>query len=84
MDKKSALEDLGQQQQRILEMQAYLAPLAKQARLEGASWSAIGRQLGITKQAAQQRYGSDESAGAWAPKRPAPDSTSGPAFLNGV
>ncbi len=54
--KRSTLEDLGQQQQRIVEMQAYLAPLVKQARLEGASWSDIGRQLGMSKQSAHEKY----------------------------
>ncbi|MET4147673.1 hypothetical protein [Arthrobacter sp. UYCo732] len=53
---RSTLEDLGQQQMRILEMQASLGPLVKQARFEGASWAAIGRQLGMTKQAAHERF----------------------------
>jgi hypothetical protein len=54
---RTTLEAIGLQQQRILEMQAYLGPLVKQARLEGASWSAIGRQLGISKQSAHERFG---------------------------
>lgn len=55
--KRTTLEDIGLQQQRILEMQAYLGPLVKQARLEGASWSQIGAQLGMSKQSAHERFG---------------------------
>jgi predicted ArsR family transcriptional regulator len=34
-----------------------LRALVAQARSEGASWEQIGQALGITKQAAQQRFG---------------------------
>lgn len=33
------------------------AEAVRDARREGASWQVIGRRLGISKQAAQQRYG---------------------------
>jgi hypothetical protein len=38
-------------------MELERAFLIAQARVEGASWSQIGRTLDLTKQAAQQRYG---------------------------
>lgn len=34
-----------------------LRSLVAQARAEGASWEQVGHALGITKQAAQQRFG---------------------------
>src|SRR6187549_4016398 len=39
-----------------------------QARRSGASWTEIGRSMGVTKQAAQQRF---------VAKRPAPDASQG-------
>jgi hypothetical protein len=38
------------------EVDALVTYLAARARLDGASWSAVGAQLGVSKQAAAQRY----------------------------
>jgi hypothetical protein len=39
------------------EVEMLVRGLVARLRLDGASWAAIGRQLGVTKQSAQQRYG---------------------------
>lgn len=41
----------------IQEEQAHLEHSIARARFAGASWAAVGEELGITKQAAQQRFG---------------------------
>lgn len=38
------------------EVEALIEYLAARARLDGASWAAVGAQLGVSKQAAAQRY----------------------------
>lgn len=56
MARRTVLDDLREQQERINEMQSYIAPLVRQARATGASWSAIGEALGISKQAAWDQF----------------------------
>lgn len=50
---------------RIEKLQEDIPRLVDECRQEGASWALIGRALGTTRQAAQQRYG------------PKPDATGG-------
>jgi hypothetical protein len=45
-------------QARLRDAEAELAAAARRARNHGHSWTAIGARLGITRQAAQQRFGS--------------------------
>lgn len=52
------VEQLADQHRRITEMQEYLPGLVVQARYAGTSWRAIGAALGMSRQAAQQKYGS--------------------------
>lgn len=51
----SRVTDLAAQ---IAGLQRDLTVAVAEARREGASWSDLGRALGVSKQAAQQRYGS--------------------------
>lgn len=48
------LDDLNQWRLRIADA---TDRAARRARAEGATWEAIGDMLGVSKQAAQQRYG---------------------------
>jgi Txe/YoeB family toxin of Txe-Axe toxin-antitoxin module len=55
-------------QERQAEQQ--IGRLVRSLRRDGCPWSVIGTALGITKQAAQQRFGQD-AAGVSAPRRKA-------------
>lgn len=57
----SALSDAADDARRAQEL---VAELVAGARAGGSSWSHIGSALGLTKQAAQQRYGSAVSTSA--------------------
>jgi hypothetical protein len=60
---------------------ALLGHFVDQARRAGHSWSAIGEALGVSKQAAQQRHTSVDSAARRQLGRLAPKLASGPGFL---
>lgn len=57
MDKKDALENIGWAAKQIRQANERAERYVAEARQAGASWAAIGAQLGISRQAAQQRYG---------------------------
>lgn len=48
---------LVEQQRRIEKERSVLAVLVNESRAAGATWEQIGKALGVSKQAAQQRYG---------------------------
>lgn len=50
------LEELAAAQQELQRQHTEVVILAIQARNDGATWPAIGRALGTTKQAAQRRF----------------------------
>jgi hypothetical protein len=52
------LDELHTTAQRIEWEIARLPELVRKARAEGATWEDIGRELGVTRSAAQQRFGS--------------------------
>jgi hypothetical protein len=52
------------------EIEAAVAQTVVMARVRGASWSAVGGALGVSAQAAQQRYGSLASSPAQSKARP--------------
>lgn len=49
--------DLGQMAELVDELDAAVQAAVNGQRARGASWAEIGRAFGITRQAAQQRYG---------------------------
>ena len=51
------LDELHTTAQRIEWEIARLPELVRKARTEGATWEDIGRELGVTRSAAQQRFG---------------------------
>lgn len=53
---RTVLEDIAEQQRRIAEMEKYLTAGVAQARLAGHSWAEIGVALGMSRQAAHQRF----------------------------
>lgn len=53
-----ALREIGRLRGRMTEMEAAIAAAVATAREHGAPWSAIGAELGVSKQAAHERYGS--------------------------
>lgn len=56
MKAERELDQLGDQIDRIREMEDYLPGLVKAARIAGASWEQIGVQLGVSRQAAWKAY----------------------------
>lgn len=56
MEPQRSLEELAKHMERIREMEAYVTPLVRQARLAGASWESVGRSLGVSKQHAHKVY----------------------------
>jgi hypothetical protein len=54
----SRLRRLETLQRRRAEIETAIAQTVAMARARGASWSAVGSALGVSAQAAQQRYGS--------------------------
>lgn len=57
MSQSSKLQNLGLMAASARELEQRLAGAVAGARAEGASWAQIGASLGITRQAAQQKYG---------------------------
>ncbi|GAA3405088.1 hypothetical protein [Pseudarthrobacter polychromogenes] len=55
--KQEALEAIGWPLKAIKQEEARLHGYVQLARNEGASWTEIGKVIGISKQAAQQRFG---------------------------
>lgn len=55
--KDEALEAIGWPLKAIKQEEARLHSYINMARQEGATWTEIGKVLGITKQAAQKRFG---------------------------
>jgi hypothetical protein len=53
----SVLDWVGQVRARLADTEAELAAAVTRARQHGHTWTAIAEHLGITKQAAQQRFG---------------------------
>lgn len=49
------------------EAERQMAKCVRGARAQGASWAQIGRQIGVSKQAAQKKYGMDTAAAAPVP-----------------
>lgn len=54
-----ALRRIGHAQRAIDDAEQQLRDAVKSARAEGETWAAIGRTLGTTRQAAQERFGRD-------------------------
>jgi hypothetical protein len=70
----SLLDWITQASARLLSAQAELAAAAARARQHGHSWAAIGTRLGISRQAAQQRFATP-SPPPPQPARPAREAT---------
>ena len=58
----SALRRLAELADRRASIETEITAAVREARAAGGSWSMIGFMLGVSKQAAQQRYGSKASA----------------------
>lgn len=50
---------LEQDARAVRDLELRMRSIVQTLRSRGTSWSVVGRSLGITKQAAQQRYGRD-------------------------
>ena len=57
--KEEALEAISWPLKALKQEEARLHGYVQVARAEGASWTEIGKVLGISKQAAQQRFGKE-------------------------
>lgn len=68
-ENRNPIETLTEQASELYELQFAITHNVNAARANGASWAEIGRALGITKQAAQQKYGKKPAA----PAAPATD-----------
>jgi len=55
-------EKLGQSRAKLTKARAGLADAVQYARAQGWSWADVGEALGITKQAARERFGSPARA----------------------
>ena len=66
----SQLRRLEAPRRRRAEIETAVADTVVMARARGASWSAVGGALGVSTQAAQQRYGSLASSPAESKARP--------------
>jgi hypothetical protein len=60
--KQDALESIRWPLKAIRQEDARLHGYVQLARKEGASWTEIGKVIGISRQAAQQRFGKNEGA----------------------
>jgi hypothetical protein len=59
----TALTELGEMADRLRALERELADKVTLARTAGASWTQIGREAGLTRQGAQQRWGSQTENG---------------------
>lgn len=56
------LEALGRLADQAMDLDESIAAQVKQLRRANVSWTAIAQMLGVTRQAAQQRYGRDSES----------------------
>lgn len=54
--KRTWLESIADQQQRIADMEKYQRAAVAQARLSGHTWAEIGEALGMSRQSAHERF----------------------------
>lgn len=63
VDRNTWLAYLDQDARAVRQLEARIRSNVQNARAQGASWADIGRALGVTRQAAQMRYGRDTLEG---------------------